>query len=119
MNNKTYSLIELESTPSASYNATISMYRNNISLDARLSLLNIPLEQQRNTIQTMSSLESIKTFISTNEYVTYIVETKKTTPSSTLVVWGKFLDGIYIPTTIHINSVSANFALLEVLDREY
>lgn len=118
MNNKTYDLIELSSSPNTTYNATISFYRNNTSLDAKLTLLNIPAEAH-NRIRTTSSLDELKTFISTTNSIVKSFESKKTDPSGTLIVWGHFRDGMHIPTTIHVDSITTNFALLEVLHNDY
>lgn len=108
MNGKNYNLVELD--VGTNCDATISLYRNNTTFDCVLTFLKVPRNTQHNELRTMSTLDEIKSF--TKDWSIYSVKSSE-------VEWGRYVEGIYITTSVHKSSISPNFLLLEVLNKQF
>jgi hypothetical protein len=109
-----YTLLSFENTNTNNFNdLTISFFRNNMSFDCKLQLINVSSTQVKNDLQSKTKLEDVTELVK-ESYIVKSFSSSSSSQTDTLVEWGAFENNVYISTTEHMNSVAFNFVLLSV-----
>ena len=115
-NGKLFKLVELNTSPTLSYKVTSTLFKNNTAFDCKLHFILVVGSSERNVIRGINKIEDLKNALPPSS----IKQTLSTTDEDNVVTveWGSIDNGIYIPTTTHVDGINANILLLEIIPKE-